>query len=184
MNRAEIRRIINEAFGDHSGILNENMSNAALVRAKKALISNLYSNGMGVFNHLGKELDSNVTVEDMHANNNKWRTAIKTWASDAIDSAYAEIFDHVVDGKLNIYRKITLDENNEPDAFAGGEGVYWTWDKKKLFDVEGKWIFHAEIPLKLVEWSSTLTLAADPATRGKKELRLVPAKFEYKMVEK
>lgn len=184
MNRLEIKKIIYEAFGER---LNEGLSNALLMRAKKALISEMYENyGNDIFAIVSKNSSFDITDDDRRKNTNNWKRAVQEWASEKVDN-FCGMLTQIMgenDGLLPVWREITLDGNKQPDAHIKKEGVFWSWDKEAVINHgNNEWVFHAKIPSKIVDLIPTIVKNCMPENPVK-IVKVLPVDFEYGIEKK
>jgi hypothetical protein len=184
MDRLEIKKIIYEAFGER---IDEGLSNALLMRAKKALISEMYENyGNDIFSIVSKKSSFDITDDDRRGNTNNWKRAVNEWATAQVDK-FCGILNQLMDdneGMLPIWREITLDSNKQPDAHIKINGVFWSWDKEAVINYgNNEWIFHAKVPFKIIDWIPTIVKNCMPENPIK-IVKVLPVDFKYSIEKK
>lgn len=109
----------------------------------------------------------------------EYQRRLRHWAEERVYDALSNIEWLGRHGTIPIWREITAPANWTPDAQH--PGIYWSWDQHAAeahwgnFDGGNvKWLMHARVAMKNVDWPATLAMNANPDYESEKEIRLKP----------
>lgn len=118
--------------------------------------------------------------EDEIRNSSEFHEHIKNELERHLEEAIYNISSCIEDGKITLWRAITVDDNWLKHLEVKGKrlGIYWTWNEKSAdthwgnFDKKHTAIIETEVDENMIDWKDTISMNMHPNFNEEKEIRL------------